>query len=114
MLGHKIAKLRKEKRLTQSKFAEAIHVTQGAVSQWETGRTSPDIQQISIIADFFGISVDELVSNTSAQAANTVEKQPRNLYAELVTSFEKLPDLQSQEDVLAFIRFKLMERQNKK
>lgn len=54
------------------------------------------------------------MSNTSVQGDNTAEKQPRNLYAELVTSFEKLPDLQSQEDVLAFIRFKLMERQNKK
>lgn len=60
MLGKTIARLRKAKGLTQAKFADMIHVTQGAISQWETGRTSPDVQQMFILADFFGITVEEL------------------------------------------------------
>ena len=64
MLGKTIAKLRKSKGLTQAKFADMIHVTQGAVSQWETGRTSPDVQQMFILADFFGVTVDALSSGT--------------------------------------------------
>ena len=67
MLGKTIARLRKEKGLTQAKFADLIHVTQGAISQWETGRTSPDVQQMFILADFFGITVAELSSGTFAQ-----------------------------------------------
>lgn len=68
MLGKTIAKLRKAKGLTQAKFADMIHVTQGAVSQWETGRTSPDVQQMFILADFFGVTVDALSSGTATIA----------------------------------------------
>ena len=68
MLGKTIAKLRKSKGLTQAKFADMIHVTQGAVSQWETGRTSPDVQQMFILADFFGVTVDALSSGTDTIA----------------------------------------------
>lgn len=62
MLGKTIARLRKSKGLTQAKFADMIHVTQGAISQWETGRTNPDVQQMFILSDFFGITVEELTS----------------------------------------------------
>lgn len=68
MLGKTIAKLRKSKGLTQAKFADMIHVTQGAVSQWETGRTSPDVQQMFILADFFGVTVDALSSGAATIA----------------------------------------------
>lgn len=60
MLNKNISELRKARGLTQAKFAEALHVTQAAVSQWETGKTNPDVQQMFIIADFFGITVEEL------------------------------------------------------
>ena len=60
MIGKNIAALRKIKGLNQSDLAKAIHVTQSAVSQWETGRTQPDMQQIYILADFFGVSVSVL------------------------------------------------------
>ena len=60
MIGKNIAALRKIKGLNQSDLARAIHVTQSAVSQWETGRTQPDMQQIYILADFFGVSVSVL------------------------------------------------------
>lgn len=62
MIGKTIAKLRKSKGLTQAKFAEEIHVTQAAVSQWETGKTSPDVQQMFILAAFFGVTVETLSS----------------------------------------------------
>lgn len=67
MLGKNIARLRKSKGLTQAKFADMIHVTQGAISQWETGRTSPDVQQMFILADFFGITVEELSTGNIPQ-----------------------------------------------
>ena len=60
MIGKTIANLRKARGLTQAKFAEEIHVTQAAVSQWETERTNPDVQQMFILANYFGITVEEL------------------------------------------------------
>ena len=77
MLGKTIARLRKSKGLTQAKFADMIHVTQGAISQWETGRTSPDVQQMFILADFFGITVEELTSGEIKTEQQTVSTSPK-------------------------------------
>ena len=74
MIGATITKLRKQRKLTQAKFAEAIHVTQAAVSQWETGKTNPDFQQMFILADFFGVSVEALSSGNLS--ATKTEKAP--------------------------------------
>lgn len=77
MLGKTIARLRKSKGLTQAKFADMIHVTQGAISQWETGRTSPDVQQMFILADFFGITVEELTYGEIKTEQPTVSTSPK-------------------------------------
>lgn len=60
MLGESITNLRKKRGLTQKALADAIHVTQSAVSQWENNRTSPDCQQMFILSEFFGVTVDDL------------------------------------------------------
>ena len=46
--------------MSQSEFAAALHISQGAVSQWETGRTCPDMSQLLAIASKFNVSVDSL------------------------------------------------------
>ena len=68
-LGENIRKLRKQKSLTQENLAEALGVTVGAISKWELGASSPDIQFIAEMADFFETSIDvlfgyELQTNT--------------------------------------------------
>lgn len=60
-LGAFIALLRKEKGLTQKEFAEILSVSDKTVSHWECDKTSPDITLLPLIADIFGITVDELL-----------------------------------------------------
>lgn len=60
-LGEYIAQLRKEKGLTQRELAEHLNVTDKTVSHWERGESSPDISALPILADIFGITVDELL-----------------------------------------------------
>lgn len=60
-LGEFIAQLRKEKGLTQRELAEHLNVTDKTVSHWERGESSPDISALPILADVFGITVDELL-----------------------------------------------------
>jgi transcriptional regulator with XRE-family HTH domain len=59
-LGENIRKLRKQKALTQENLAEALGVTVGGISKWELGASTPDIQYIVEIAEFFETSVDVL------------------------------------------------------
>lgn len=62
MLSSNIAYLRKRHGYTQIAFAEALHVTQSAVSHWETGRSEPNTQQLFQMARLFGMSIEELVT----------------------------------------------------
>ena len=60
LLGNKIAELRKEKGMTQEALANALGVSNQAVSKWEANQSCPDIQLLPQIADFFGVSLDSL------------------------------------------------------
>ena len=60
-LGINIKALRKRKHLTQEQFAERIGVSSQAVSKWETGVCYPDISLLPVIAQFFDITIDELL-----------------------------------------------------
>jgi len=59
-IGEKIKNLRKELGKKQEDLASALGVTNQAVSRWETNSVYPDIEFIPAIANFFGISIDEL------------------------------------------------------
>lgn len=81
MVGNNIAALRKIRGLNQVDLANAIHVTQSAVSQWETGRTVPDLQQLYILSDFFGVSVDTLTSEKGIIPTGTLKasREPKKI-----------------------------------
>ena len=59
-VGNKIRELRRRDGRTQEALAEAIGVTSQAVSRWEANGGYPDMEMIPSIANYFGISIDEL------------------------------------------------------
>ena len=60
-VSHTIKRLRLEKKMNQEQLAEQLHVTRQAVSNWETGKTQPDIETLTSIAEYFGVSVEYLI-----------------------------------------------------
>lgn len=60
-LGVNIRRCRIEKGLTQEKLAYELGVSAQAVSRWENNITYPDISMLPIIADYFEVSIDELM-----------------------------------------------------
>jgi transcriptional regulator with XRE-family HTH domain len=60
ILGENIARLRKEKGMTQEDLARELNISYQAVSKWENGISSPDISNIKLLAQFFGVSIDAL------------------------------------------------------
>lgn len=61
MVGENIKRFREEKNISQSEIAEKLSVTRQAVSNWETGKTEPDIDTLHKIADILGVSIEELI-----------------------------------------------------
>lgn len=60
-IGATIKRLRREKDITQEQLAEYLGITSRAVSQWECGRTAPDISQLPVLANLFEVSADVLL-----------------------------------------------------
>lgn len=60
-ISDKLKNLRKEKGVSQEKFAQYLNVSFQAVSKWENGNACPDISLLPDIARFFGITIDELL-----------------------------------------------------
>ncbi len=60
-IGKTIKKIRAEKGMTQEQLAERLHVTRQAVSNWEQGKTQPDVETLSAMAEVFEIPVEELI-----------------------------------------------------
>ena len=58
-----ISKLRKERSMTQEQLAEALGVTFASVSKWERGVARPELDLLTEMADFFGVSVDTLIGH---------------------------------------------------
>jgi len=59
--SEKFKNLRKSRELTQEQIADIFHVSPQAVSRWETGATYPDIELLPALADFFNITIDDLL-----------------------------------------------------
>ena len=56
-----LSKIRIENNLTQSKLSELTGINQQNISRWESGQNIPNIEECVKLANFFGVSLDELV-----------------------------------------------------
>ena len=65
--------LRKKKNITQEKLAEVLGVSAQSVSRWEVGICYPDLELLPSIANFFGVTIDSLLSNDADSKKNDVK-----------------------------------------
>ena len=61
-IGAFLKALRKEKELTQEQLAERLCVSGRTVSRWETGSNMPDIAMLVELAEFYGVSIPEIIN----------------------------------------------------
>ncbi|MGN1345863.1 MAG: helix-turn-helix transcriptional regulator [Eubacteriales bacterium] len=64
-IGEQIREFRRRDGRTQEALAEAVGVTPQAVSRWESGGSYPDMEILPSIANYFGVSIDELFGYTN-------------------------------------------------
>ncbi|HNX15108.1 MAG TPA: helix-turn-helix transcriptional regulator [Oscillospiraceae bacterium] len=76
-LGNRIARLRKRKEITQDELAEYMGISPQAVSKWENDITCPDITALPKLADYFNVTVDELLRGESQDKVKVVAKNER-------------------------------------
>ena len=60
-----LSRLRKEKGIKQEALANDMKVSRQTVSKWENGTAMPDLKKLTALAEYFGITMDELLGFTS-------------------------------------------------
>ena len=60
-LSSKLKEARQKKNLSQNEVAEKLNISRQAVSRWETGKGSPDINTLPLLSKLYDISIDELL-----------------------------------------------------
>lgn len=88
-----IAKLRRDKKITQEQLAQFVGVTKASVSKWETGQSMPDVLMLPQLATFFDVTIDELLGYEPQLSA----EQSIKIYRELCTAFVEEPFWQVME-----------------
>ena len=83
--GGLIARRRKEKNWSQGDLAAQLHVTDKAVSKWETGRGSPSVELLEPLAEALDLTVSELLSGREL----TPEELPRAAEKQVMESMER-------------------------
>lgn len=72
-LGDKLKTLRKGSDLTQEQLAERLGISSQAVSKWETNSSYPDISMLPVIANFYGVTTDELLGVDITKSKEKIE-----------------------------------------
>ena len=84
--NERLMALRKKRGLSQEELGFELGVSRQTVSKWESGQSYPDFQRLVLLADYFDISLDELVRGLDVgdvRALNESEKQLSSIYADV-------------------------------
>ena len=119
-LGKKIKQLRFKAGLTQEQLAEKIGVGPQAVSKWENAVAMPDITALPLLAETFGVSIDDLFDLTTEQRFNRIENSldineelPQDLFREYEDFLQaQIGDAQNRQRAASLIAYLYWHRMN--
>ena len=98
----RLFELRTEKELSQRAIAQIMSVSQGTYNNWENGKTQPSIEQIIVLARYFGVTVDYLVGNTDDYEVSVNSNEISAENREILNKILRLPK-QAKKALLDFL-----------
>jgi len=104
MLGETIYRLRKEKGLSQDELGKLVGVSNKAVSKWETYEANPDITLLPLLAQAFGVTTDELLTDIKAEKDDPKPKEARifgftGTFIDTPEEYEFISDKKTKKDL---------------
>lgn len=74
-LEQKIKEKKSQYNLTQEQLAKKIYVSKKTISNWETGKTTPDLESLIRLAKYFDLSLDDLILDDPFIAQNIILRE---------------------------------------
>lgn len=87
-VGSQIKKYRSNMGISQEELAEKVYVSRQTVSNWETGKSYPDIHSVLLLSTVFNVSLDQLIKGdveTMKQEIQKAEIEKLNKYGGIYT-----------------------------
>ena len=78
MYGIRIKELRESYNLTQKELAQKIKSTQKQISKWETEFIEPNIYWLTVLANFFNVSIDYIVGYENDNGTKNIKNSFNN------------------------------------
>lgn len=87
--GAFIAQLRKEHQMTQLELADRLHVTDKAVSKWETGKGFPDLKLLEPLAQALDVSLVELLQGARSPSPTLTKEEAGQAAVQAIRQSER-------------------------
>ena len=87
-LGKQIKKHRQEVQLSQEELAERVYVSRQTISNWENGKSYPDVNSLVLLSETFQISLDNLIKGDIEVMKDVIQKEEiekMNRYGKIYT-----------------------------
>ena len=97
-IGERITSLRKEKNISQAELAKRMDVSRQAVSKWEQGSSSPDMERLIQLAEIFDVEVEYL--------ATGIKPEPKSVVLNVVETVERIEEKVVVKEVIRHVRRK--------
>ena len=86
-LGNQIRKYRNGLALSQDALAEKVYVSRQTISNWENGKSYPDVNSLVLLSEVFGTSIDNLIKGDVEIMKEHVRSEERNEFKRLTTLY---------------------------
>lgn len=87
-MADRIQNLRKIRGISQEQLADKIGVSRQAVSKWESEQSTPDIEKVVLLSEFFDVSTDYLLKGIEPSASESKKEKPdAGVFAIVGTAF---------------------------
>ena len=77
IIGKNLLKLRKDMKLTQMEVAEKFNYSDKSISKWEKGESLPSVEVLCELANFYGVTLDDLTSENTETPLSVETKRPK-------------------------------------
>ena len=86
---NRIREYRLRKNLTQIELSQALNISQATLSAYETGRFEPDIATLLRLADFFDVSIDNIIGRSAEETGEPLHLTPDE--SQLLAAYRAAP-----------------------
>ena len=80
-MADRIQHLRKTKGISQEELADKVGVSRQAVSKWESEQSTPDIEKVILLSDFFDVTTDYLLKGIEPVSENITKKSDARIFS---------------------------------